>query len=1210
MKHTALIILFPILFMTSPVHSQDTESSAVTRQGSKTESGLLLSWEFSPDHLQSERFSAQVGSYQPEFSSRPLFSKTQPHAARFLGDAKIRQRIVVEPALKPGELPADALTVETWAQVGKPLEWGGLVGCLQDNGSFEHGWLLGYRHSQFCFAVSTKSQKRLTYLTARRQFEPNFWYHIVGVWDGKTQSLYVDGKLAAESKTKSQTGPISYPPAAPFVIGAYEDKDEFHPLQGLVANVSLWDRALTAAEVEKRFDQSKTKFPDAIPVRPDVADWPTWNRDNQRTGISTEPADVPLRLQWTYQQKQPPRPAWPRPANQDFWHKKFNLQARVIYDRAAHVVSVGNRIFFGSSADDKVYCLNATTGATEWEFYTSGPVRLAPTVHQNRVLFGSDDGHVYCVSVDSGKLIWKHRAGPSERYLPGNERVISAWPVRTGVLVEDNIAYFCAGLFPKQGVYQIALDAASGKLLASGKVDASAQGYLERRAGRMFVPTGRDPAGAFVQQLKRRGKGIGREVSGIPEKYRYAFIGAGNVRFGGGENEVAAFDVKNGQQLWTAPVSGKAWSLAWSRGRLLVSTDTGAVYCFSAEKKSGSPNTITPQKNVRPISSVAMQRARNALLSKLVPQPPADAEFKDQIKGYCLVSDGADSEFLSALAQQSELQIVALVDQQNDSRRKAKAEEKIHELRSQLDQMGLAGRVTIHAMLNKKRLPYTDYMFNLVITNQSPGTPAAAELKRVLRPYGGRLVRFQNADARQPVDTFVRSKLKGAGQWGHMYANAGNTVCSEDLMVGGEMQLQWFGRPGPMQMLDRHHRTIAPVWANGRLFIPGNNRVIGADAYNGTQLWNVEIPDSRRMGAYRDSSYLVASGDSVFVAAGSQCHVYNAQTGQLRRTLKTPPALDEKPREWGFLSVVGDQVFGTTTRAGGIRRDYGLNAINEGTFWDFRPLVCSDSLFVRSPKTGRELWSYPATDGMLINSTFTVGPKNVYFVESSNPKTKDVANGRVAPQDLVSQGSRLVALDRESGSISWSVDAELSNIQHNVFCATANGLVVVVGSYNSGKDKKTDSVMYDVRVMKAASGELVWKHSQKQNLKIGGDHGEQDHHPVIVGKTLYCEPFAYELETGREIEDWAWSKKHRRGCGTVSASANSFFFRQSNPTMFDLRTNTYDKVTTSTRPGCWINMIPAGGLLLIPEASSGCTCNYAIQTSLAFLPRERLTDKD
>ena len=45
-------------------------------------------------------------------------------------------------------------------------------------------------------------------------------------------------------------------------------------------------------------------------------------------------------------------------------------------------------------------------------------------------------------------------------------------------------------------------------------------------------------------------------------------------------------------------------------------------------------------------------------------------------------------------------------------------------------------------------------------------------------------------------------------------------------------------------------------------------------------------------------------------------------------------------------------------------------------------------------------------------------------------------------------------------------------------------------------------------------------------------------------------------------------------------------------------------LTSVTRPGCWINILPAGGLVLIPEASSGCTCYYSIQTSLALSPRD------
>ena len=106
----------------------------------------------------------------------------------------------------------------------------------------------------------------------------------------------------------------------------------------------------------------------------------------------------------------------------------------------------------------------------------------------------------------------------------------------------------------------------------------------------------------------------------------------------------------------------------------------------------------------------------------------------------------------------------------------------------------------------------------------------------------------------------------------------------------------------------------------------------------------------------------------------------------------------------------------------------------------------------------------------------------------------------------------------------------------------------------------------------------------------------------IVGNTLYCEPFAFDLTDGSAVEQWSWNPRHRSGCGTISASATTFFFRDSNPSMFDLGSGEYSKVTTCSRPGCWINMIPAGGLLLVPEASSGCTCNLAIQSSMAFLP--------
>jgi len=74
------------------------------------------------------------------------------------------------------------------------------------------------------------------------------------------------------------------------------------------------------------------------------------------------------------------------------------------------------------------------------------------------------------------------------------------------------------------------------------------------------------------------------------------------------------------------------------------------------------------------------------------------------------------------------------------------------------------------------------------------------------------------------------------------------------------------------------------------------------------------------------------------------------------------------------------------------------------------------------------------------------------------------------------------------------------------------------------------------------------------------------------------------------------------GCGGISGSANYLFGRGSNPRYYPITAESSEgiQLTEVTRPGCWINIIPAGGLVLIPESSSGCTCGYAVQTSLAF----------
>ena len=38
------------------------------------------------------------------------------------------------------------------------------------------------------------------------------------------------------------------------------------------------------------------------------------------------------------------------------------------------------------------------------------------------------------------------------------------------------------------------------------------------------------------------------------------------------------------------------------------------------------------------------------------------------------------------------------------------------------------------------------------------------------------------------------------------------------------------------------------------------------------------------------------------------------------------------------------------------------------------------------------------------------------------------------------------------------------------------------------------------------------------------------------------------------------------------------------------------------RPGCWLSVVPACGMLLTPEAGGGCWCSNWLETSVGFAP--------
>lgn len=194
-----------------------------------------------------------------------------------------------------------------------------------------------------------------------------------------------------------------------------------------------------------------------------VADWPTWQHDNRRSGSTDEPIPVTqLTPDWVWQSPSPPQTAWSGPAKWDAYAHHHNLPAMRNYDAVFHVIAVGDRVWFGSTADDSLYCLNAGTGKEEWSVTTDGPVRLAATWADGRIYFGSDDGYARCLNAENGKPIWKFTPADPNRRILNNGRFIPFQPCRTGVVVEDGTAWFACAMLPWKESWLCAVDAVTG----------------------------------------------------------------------------------------------------------------------------------------------------------------------------------------------------------------------------------------------------------------------------------------------------------------------------------------------------------------------------------------------------------------------------------------------------------------------------------------------------------------------------------------------------------------------------------------------------------------------------------------------------------------------------------------------------------------------------------------------------------------------------
>ncbi|MBI5723030.1 MAG: PQQ-binding-like beta-propeller repeat protein [Planctomycetes bacterium] len=689
----------------------------------------------------------------------------------------------------------------------------------------------------------------------------------------------------------------------------------------------------------------------------------------------------------------------------------------------------------------------------------------------------------------------------------------------------------------------------------------------------------------------------------------------------GGEGEVAGFGLADGKEAFRLKVEGVAWELAASDGLLLVSTSAGKVYCFG--DKADRKGIIRAAAESAPADNASFaSRLAKAVLTA------------DRRKGFCLVLGAGDGKLACELARLTEYRIVCV---EKDAAAAARARETI--IRA-----GMYGsRVTVHERPDGK-LPYIRYFANLIVSQDAQaGGFDAEEAFACLRPFGGVMAMPAGADTGwgaklkgwSVVETaasewrlLVRGPLEGAGEWTHMFADPANTACSGDRLVGGRAyRLQWFGDPSPLRDAGWHYNGMGPLYKDGRMFLIRTDHLEAVDIYNGTSLWHADMPGSARFNIAREGGSACVDDRKLYLAVKNDCQAFDVRDGKKLKSFAGP---DEKA-DWGFIAVCGDKLLGTNQKTGATVSDTKQKGLLRSVWSSSETeLVVSQTLFALDKESGKLLWQYGGEGKSILNPSIAIDGQRVYFVESRSPKAAQDEDGSILLRDFLGKDTFLVALDFAGGKPLW--ERPYSPPARSVlYLSCASGKLIASYSYFVGPlaDMVTSDaaatiagklggkaagaetkiaetkIRFGFEALDPANGKTLWNSEYTSTGAIGAQHNYNVSHPVFTDKAIYyCPPEQHlailDYDAGKIAEKT--QIKRGKGCTTPTGSLLALFYRSTGVGSYDIASGRQFYVSDVSRTSCWMNVLPAGGLLLMPEYSVGCNCAFPLQTTVVLAP--------
>lgn len=991
-----------------------------------------------------------------------------------------------------------------------------------------------------------------------------------------------------------------------------------------------------------------------------AADWPTYRADAARSGFTSEAIPNQLALRWTFRSPHAPRPAWPNSDRIDFdlvFHPiiagDLVLFGSSVDDRVVAIdaktgatrwtVITDAPIRFAPSVwEDRVFvagddgwlrALSLADGRELWKFrggpdermilgnermISKWPARGGPVVVDGIVYFAagiwpSDGVYLHALDAKTGAAVWSN----SE-----TGKIFMAQP-HGGAEAESGVSaqgYLVAGgeqlIVPtgravpafferKSGTlrfYQLQQNQQRGgtRAMATDRFLFNAGCLFDLDTGNLSSQIGLGPAVAVgngivqsdgrslkaskwedAQIIDRKGQNqrvrrLTEDRLVVMEKEILEFIVAGGDAICGEDGRVCAVDYSGQRTIWWShEVEGKALGLAAGNGRVVVSTDKGVVYCFDGVGPAASENPAETTPPSAPEPSADIAAAADEILKKA-----------GITGGYCVDLGAGNGDLSLALARKSKLHIYAV---EADP-------EKVKETRRRLIESGLYGdRVTL-IEADPGKVPFPKHFANLVVSAASLSAPVSdavmSEAQRLQRPWGG----FLCLGPAGKMEAIERGPLEGSGSWTHQNSNAANTLCSDDAVIKGPLSMFWF-RDLDFEIPNRHGQGPAPLVDRGCMVVGGVDGIVCLDAYNGRALWTHEIKGNLEDfdGIHHDvgvgeagSNFCLGDG-AVFVRLADHCTKLDLLTGKVLHEFPIP--VDEVDggkvavanRNWGFLAYHDGLLFGSVLNDGHqVSPRYNLTRLRTE----------SVRFFAYDAASGGLKWKFDPAHSIRNNAIAVAGDR-VYLIDRPLVEADHVANpkreGRKVeklPAEAVPAGT-LIALNAKSGAEIWRNDKEIFGTQ------------LAVSEAHSTLLMNYEAVRHNFFALPSETGGRLAGFDLETGKVRWDKKADYQTRPLINDYTIYAQGGGWNLITGEPVP---FELERSYGCGQISASTHLMLFRSATLGFRDLSRNEGTENWGGIRPGCWINAIPANGLVLVPDGSAKCVCSYQMRAWFALQP--------